>query len=225
MLVRDWMTVNVITLGVNSSIVDVADILRGKDIRQFPVVDARGHLVGIVSDRDIRDAMPSKFIPGDCADGREGGLCTLTAGDIMTLGPLTVTPDMPIDAVAEILVRHKVGGLPVVEGSELVGIITQADVMRFLCAASGSMRSGARFAFRLAAPPASLSELLSDIREMGLIFTSVFTANDARHPGQRNAYIRVEGLGEHSVEQLVERFQKKYEVLFYVNEGVTVDVL
>jgi acetoin utilization protein AcuB len=60
---------------------------------------------------------------------------------------------------------------------------------------------------------------------MGLTFTSVLTANDRRHLGFRNVYIRVEGLGENSVEQLVERFQEKYVVLFYVNEGVTVDVL
>ena len=225
MLVRDWMTVNVVTLGVNSSVIDAADILRNKDIRQFPVVDARNKLVGIVSDRDIRDAMPSKFIPGDCLDGREGGLGTLTAGDIMTLGPITVTPDTAINAVAEILVRHKIGGLPVVEGGELVGIVTQADVMRFLCAASGSARSGTQLAFRLESHPGPLSQLLTDVRTMGLTFTSVLTANDRRHLGFRNVYIRVEGLGENSVEQLVERFQEKYVVLFYVNEGVTVDVL
>jgi acetoin utilization protein AcuB len=224
MLVRDWMTVNVITLGVNSSVMDAADILRQKDIRQFPVVDGQGVLAGIVSDRDIRDAMPSKFIPGDCADGREGGLNTLTAGDIMTPGPLTVAPDTAINAVAEILVRHKIGGLPVVEGGKLVGIITQADVMRFLCAASGSLRSGTQFAFRLEARPGPLAALLTDIRELGLTFSSVFTANDIKQPGNRNAYIRVEGLGGRSVEQLVELFQKKYVVLFYVNEGVTVDV-
>ncbi|WP_285905833.1 CBS and ACT domain-containing protein [Pseudodesulfovibrio pelocollis] len=224
MLVRDWMTENVVTLGVNSSVMDAADILRRKDIRQFPVMDAEGRLVGIVSDRDIRDAMPSKFIPGDCTDGREGGLNTLTAGDIMTPGPLTVAPDTSINAVAEILVRHKVGGLPVVEGGQLVGIITQADVMRFLCAAAGSLRSGVQLAFRLEARPGPLAELLTDIREMGLNFTSVFTAYDIRNPGTRNAYIRLEGPGGRAVEQLVETLQKKYMVLFYVNEGVTVDV-
>lgn len=224
MLVRDWMTVNVMTLGVNSSVMEAADILRQKDIRQFPVIDGQGVLVGIVSDRDIRDAMPSKFIPGDCTDGREGGLNTLTAGDIMTPGPLTVAPDTAINAVAEILVRHKIGGLPVVEGGKLVGIITQADVMRFLCAASGSLRSGTQLAFRLEARPGPLAALLTDIRDLGLTFTSVFTANDIKQPGSRNAYIRVEGLAGRSVEQLVELFQKKYVVLFYVNEGVTVDV-
>jgi len=69
MLVRDWMTKNVITLGLKTTVVDAAEIMRTKKIRQFPVIDVNGSLVGIVSDRDIRDAMPSKYLPGDAANG------------------------------------------------------------------------------------------------------------------------------------------------------------
>ncbi|MEF2230630.1 MAG: CBS and ACT domain-containing protein [Pseudodesulfovibrio sp.] len=224
MLVRDWMTVHVISLSVNSSVLDAADILREKNIRQFPVVDNDGGLAGIVSDRDIRDAMPSKFIPGDAVDGRSGGLCTLTAGDIMTLDPITASPDMAINEVADILVRHKIGGLPVVEGGRLVGIVTQADVMRFLCAAAGPMRSGTQFAFRLGARPADLARLLDDIRDLGLTYSSVFTITDLAHPGHRRVYIRIEGARERSVEELVDILQRKHTLLYYVNEGVTVDL-
>jgi len=221
MLVRDWMTVNVMSLGVNSSVLDAAEILREKNIRQFPVIDRNGILVGIVSDRDIRDALPSKFIPGDAATGKGGGLYTLTASDIMTFDPITVTSDTAMSEVVEILVKHKIGGLPVVVGGKIKGIITQADVLRFICTASGSMQGGTQFGIRLGARFGSLADLLCDIKEMGLVFTSVFTANDA---GSRNAYIRVEDLGDKSVEEAVEILQEKYDVLFYVNEGITVDV-
>ena len=224
MLVRDWMTVNVISLGVNSSVLDAAEILREKNIRQFPVVDNAGALVGIVSDRDIRDAMPSKFIPGDAVDGKQGGLYTLTAGDIMTLDPITATPDMAINEVADILVKHKIGGLPVAEGGQLIGIITQADVMRFLCAAAGPMRSGTQFAFRLEARPGPLARLLEDIRDLGLTYSSVFTISDLSQPGYRRVYIRIEGARERSVEELVDVLQAKHDLLYYVNEGVTVDL-
>lgn len=224
MLVRDWMTVNVISLGVNSSIMDAAEILREKNIRQFPVIDRDGKLVGIVSDRDIRDAMPSKFIPGDAVAERGGGLYTLTAGDVMTMDPITTTSDAAINDVAELLVKHKIGGLPVVDGGEMKGIITQADVLRFLCATSGSMRSGTQLAVQLESRPGPLADLLKEVREMGLIFTNVFTASDADRGGFRNAYIRLEDLGDMSVEGVVEQLQKNYTVLFYVNEGITVDI-
>lgn len=224
MLVRDWMTTNVLSLGVNSSVMDAAEILRERNIRQFPVIDSQGVLVGIVSDRDIRDAMPSKFLAGDAVREQGGGLYTLTAGDIMTLDPITVPSDMAIDEASDILVRNKIGGLPVVDGGELVGIITQLDVLRFLSAASGSLRSGTQMAFRLDHRPGSLSELLADIRQAGLHYTSVFTAHDKDATDRHNAYIRLEGPGDLSVEEIIRRFQDKYTILFYVNEGITVDV-
>ncbi|NDV18163.1 CBS domain-containing protein [Pseudodesulfovibrio sp. JC047] len=224
MLVRDWMTVNVISLGVNSSVLDAAEFLREKNIRQFPVIDSQGRLVGIVSDRDIRDAMPSKFIPGDSATERGGGLYTLTASDIMTSEPISVHSDTAMTEVAEVLVKNKVGGLPVVDAGRLKGIITQADVLRFLCTASGSLRGGAQFAIRMDGRPELLADLLCEIRNVGIIFTSVFTAHDPVHSGYTNAYVTVADMGDMSVEEVVNILQEKYELLFYVVEGVTVDM-
>ncbi len=223
MLVREWMTRNVITLGANSSVLDAAAILREKNIRQFPVVDDDGLLVGIVSDRDIRDAMPSKYIAGDAASN--GGLSTLSAGDIMTLDPITVNKDMAMDIVAETLVSNKIGGLPVVEGKKLIGIITQADVMRFMSSATGAIRGGIQFAFRLEAKPGPLASLLNDLRDKSVVFTSVFTSYELENPGYRHAYIRVSGVGDRSVEELVNYLQANYTLLYYVNEGVTVDIV
>ena len=224
MLVRDWMTVNVISLGVNSSVLDAAEILREKNIRQFPVIDSRGSLVGIVSDRDIRDAMPSKFIPGDLAMERGGGLYTLTAGDIMTLDPISVTSDAAMAGVAEILVKHKVGGLPVVDGGKMIGIITQADVLRFLCATSG-FAQGAQFCIRMDGRQGFLPDLLCDMKDLDVVFTSVFTAVDPGHAGSRNVYVSIADMGEKGVEDVVESLHSKYEILFYVIEGVTVDMV
>jgi len=225
MLVRDWMTVNVISLGVNSSVLDAAEILREKNIRQFPVIDSAGKLVGIVSDRDIRDAMPSKFIPGDHVTERGGGLYTLTAEDIMTMEPISTSSDAAMTEVAEILVKHKVGGLPVVDAGQLSGIITQADVLRFLCTASGSMRGGAQFGIRLDGRSGLLAQILCDLRDLGVAFTSVFTAHDPVKSDFCNAYVSVADLGDMSVEEVVDALQERYELLFYVNEGVTVDMI
>ncbi|WP_247648440.1 CBS and ACT domain-containing protein [Pseudodesulfovibrio sp. zrk46] len=215
------MTKNVISLGVNSSVMDAAEILHEKNIRQFPVIDSSGHLVGIVSDRDIRDAMPSKFIPGDAVTHKGGGLYTLTASDIMTMDPITVSSNSAINEVAELLVKYKIGGVPVVDDGELTGIITQADVLRFLTAATGSKHTGTQLAFRLDARPGPLAGLLCDLRDLGITFSSVFTANDGGH---RNTYIQVEDLGDSSMETIIERLQDKYDLIFYVNEGITVDM-
>lgn len=220
MLVRDWMTKNVITLGLKTTVVDAAEIMRTKKIRQFPVIDVKGSLVGIVSDRDIRDAMPSKYLPGDSAIG--SSLDSLRAADIMTPEPMTVTPATPIDLVANILLRHKFGGLPVVdEASRLVGIVTVADVFRFLCAASGVQRGGPQIAVRLEAKPGPLTAMLQFLRSEGIRFASVFTSHDPASPGFRNAYLRVSDLGEHSMDSLIATLKGKYTVLFFVEDGRT----
>jgi acetoin utilization protein AcuB len=220
MLVRDWMTKNVITLGLKTTVVDAAEIMRTKKIRQFPVIDVKGSLVGIVSDRDIRDAMPSKYLPGDAANG--GSLDSLRAADIMTPEPLTVSPITPIDLVANILLRHKFGGLPVVdEVGRLVGIVTVADVFRFLCAASGVQRGGPQIAVRLEAKPGPLAAMLQFLRSEGVRFASVFTSHDPAAPGFRNAYLRVSDLGEHSMDSLIATLKGKYTVLFFVEDGRT----
>ncbi|WP_229590899.1 CBS domain-containing protein [Pseudodesulfovibrio sediminis] len=219
------MTINVISLGVNSSVLDAAEILREKNIRQFPVIDSAGLLVGIVSDRDIRDAMPSKFIPGDPISEQGGGLYTLTAEDIMTMDPISVPSDAAMTEVAELQVKHKIGGLPVVDSGQLMGIITQQDVLRYLCTASGSLRGGAQFAVRMDGRANLLAELLCDLRELGVFFSSVFTAHDAVNSGFSNAYVSIEDMGDMSVDEVVDILQKKYLLLFYVAEGVTVDLM
>lgn len=220
MLVRDWMTKNVITLGLKTTVVDAAEVMRTKKIRQFPVIDENGGLAGIVSDRDIRDAMPSKYLPGDSATG--GGLIKLRASDIMTSEPLTVSPLTPMDMVASVLQRHKFGGLPVVdEAGRLLGIITVADVMRFLCTASGVQRGGPQLAFRLDAKPGPLAELLEFLRAEGVRFTSVFTTHDHADPGYRNVYLRIGHLGEHTLDSLLELLTPKYTLLFSVVDGRT----
>lgn len=224
MLVRDWMTKNVISLGVNSSVMDAAELLRERNIRQFPVIDSKAKLVGILSDRDVRDAMPSKFIPGDMAPEKGGGLYTLRAEDIMTLDPITVSSDTTMDMVAEMLVKNKVGGLPVVDKGELVGIVTQADVMRFLCYSSASSHGGAQFALRFTDGTAQLQTLMAGLDKLGIQVGSLFISTDVNRPGSRRLHLRIPDLGDRTVEDLLEFLQQENEVLYYVNEGVAVDL-
>jgi acetoin utilization protein AcuB len=221
MLVRDWMSKNVITLGLKTTVVDAAEIMRTKKVRQFPVIDENGRLVGIVSDRDIRDAMPSKYLPGDSVTG--GTLASLRAADIMTAEPTTVSPITPMDMVANLLQRHKFGGLPVTdEAGRLVGIITVADVMRFLCTASGLQRGGPQIALRLPAKPGPLADLLDFLRTEGVRFGTVLTSHDPTNPAFRHAYVRFIDMGGHDLESLVATLRPKYDLLFSVEDGRTV---
>ncbi len=106
MLVGDWMTEEVLTLMPGAPIINAMEMMRDAGIRQIPVTEASGLVVGIVSDRDVRDAMPSKFLPGDNAAGKGDGLMGLKIKDIMTHDPYIVSPDTCMEVAAEILLER-----------------------------------------------------------------------------------------------------------------------
>jgi acetoin utilization protein AcuB len=119
MKVRDWMTPNPRTIGEHDRLERARELMDAGGFRHLPVVDAAGRFVGIVTDRDVREHF------GHLRDTR----VTAAAVD----RPATIAPDDPIEAAAAVLLRRKIGGLPVVEGDErLVGMITETDVLRGL---------------------------------------------------------------------------------------------
>lgn len=119
MRVRDWMTLGPRAIGPDALLAEARELMAGGRFRHLPVVDRDGRLTGILSDRDVREHS------GHLADTR------VTAAVVEP--PLTVGPDDSIEAVADILLERKIGGLPVVDAEgRLVGMITETDLLRGL---------------------------------------------------------------------------------------------
>jgi CBS domain-containing protein len=129
--VSDWMTKNVITTRRQTAIASAHQIMSEKNIRRLPVVDD-GKLVGIVTIGDVREASPSDATTLSIWE-LNYLWAQLTVEKIMTRNLLTVKPETPILDAAEIMLEHKVSGLPVVnDKGALVGIITESDIFRML---------------------------------------------------------------------------------------------
>jgi acetoin utilization protein AcuB len=126
--VRDLMTTDPGTVKPDAPLRDVLQKMKVEGCRQLPVIDDQGQVIGIVTDRDIRLAMNSPIIlHGRWQD--EQLLLTATASSCMTPNPIVVSPDMPAYRAAEMLSAYKFGALPVVENSQLIGIITVTDFL------------------------------------------------------------------------------------------------
>lgn len=127
MYVRDKMTWNVITITPDQSLRMARERMRKHGIRRLPVVKD-GQLVGMVTDRDVRQAWAS---PATSLSTHEllYLLDRVTVQEVMTPKVLTVTPDTPLVEAARLLHDHKIGGLPVVDGRAVVGIITEMDLL------------------------------------------------------------------------------------------------
>lgn len=130
MKVRDVMTPNPITIEPEHSIGIALARMRRGGFRRLPVV-RDGELIGIVTDRDLRLAMNSPFVM------REGWYDNYLMEHIevrtcMTENPITIGPDADLVEAVRLLKDNKIGGVPVVKDDELVGILTETDLLNFL---------------------------------------------------------------------------------------------
>jgi CBS domain-containing protein len=129
-LVRDWMTVNPITVIPRTTLPEAHQLMKESNIRRLPVVD-HGRLVGIVTLGDVREAQPSIATSLSIYE-LNYLLSKLTVDKIMTRNPVTISPEASIREAARLMLEHKIGGLPVMDGERLVGIITESDIFRVL---------------------------------------------------------------------------------------------
>jgi acetoin utilization protein AcuB len=128
MLVKNWMRRSAITVEPETGVKTAFSLLKKHRIRQLPVVKD-GMLVGIVTDRDLRKPeLPVVF--STSGSGPYKLEDRVKVGDIMTMEVITVTENTPIEEAVNLLLKHKINGLPIVStDGRLSGIITTSDIL------------------------------------------------------------------------------------------------
>jgi acetoin utilization protein AcuB len=151
LLVSDSMAREIVTLSPDETAATALALCRERRIRHLPILQ-EGRLVGIVSDRDLRSSTPAF---GD--QERAAALQRVMVEDVMAREVLTADPEDPIEQAANTMRERKIGCLPVLEGGELVGIITASDVMEALVYLVGAHEPGSRMEVALPDRPGSLA--------------------------------------------------------------------
>ncbi|HUR70727.1 MAG TPA: CBS domain-containing protein, partial [Candidatus Limnocylindrales bacterium] len=128
--VEDWMTESVLAVDTYDSIAIARQLMAKHRINQLPVLD-NDHLVGIVTDRDIRDAYPTSMMI-DQTQAIDSFAEKVTVEEVMTHDVLIVRPQTPLSAAVGLLRKHRIGALPVVQEKNLVGIITRSDILDYV---------------------------------------------------------------------------------------------
>ena len=213
MPVQNWMTTDVVSVGPDTSLLKVGKLMKDHHIRRIPVVDDNGQVVGIISDRDVRDASPSKATTLDMYE-MHYLLAELKAKNIMTAKPITVKPTDTVEQAALIMLDNKVGGLPVVDDNgKLVGIISDHDVFKALVDITGARMGGLQFAIELPDQPGTARPLFDLLRAHNARLLSVLTVSNA--DGNRHLFIRVRDLENSKAEQeLMDGVGKLGKVLY-----------
>ena len=139
MLVYHWMTPFPITVSPTTSLAEARELFVMKGIRHLPVCEGE-RLVGIVTDRDIRMALPSPLTSLSVWTLRLSECAQVDA--VMTRGVITIAADAPLLDAVQLMLAHRIGALPVTAEGRLVGIISQMDVMRALAQVLGAPAAG-----------------------------------------------------------------------------------
>ncbi|ACX51204.1 CBS domain containing protein [Ammonifex degensii KC4] len=187
MFVRDCMTANPITITKDTPIFQALEIINKHKIRHLPVVQD-GKLIGIVTERGLLRISPS---PASTLSVYELNyiLAKLTVAEAMVKNPITTTPDTPIEEAALVMREHKIGCLPVLEKGQLVGIITQTDMVEALVRLFNLRKAGSRLVIEATDRIGVLAEITSFFREKGISIRSLATLE--REPGVYHLTLRL----------------------------------
>ncbi len=133
--VADWMSEGVLAVETFDSIAIARQLMAKHRVNQLPVLD-KDSLVGIVTDRDIRDAYPTSMMINR-TEAIDRFAEKITIEEVMTHDIFVVQPEIPLAKAVGLLRKHRIGSLPVVKNRQLVGIITRSDILDFVLSADG----------------------------------------------------------------------------------------
>jgi acetoin utilization protein AcuB len=206
MKVKHWMRKKLIVCSKDDTILDALHMMKENDIRRLPVVDGY-KLLGIITEKDIKDFSPSKASTLDIYE-MHNVLAKSTVSDAMNSEVVSVMPEDPIEKAALILKESRFGGLPVVnENSELVGIITAVDIFDIFAESMGFAYSSTRIAIELLDRKGALAEMTSIMKEydVNIISLATFFFKD-RPKNSRDVVMRVNGDKE-NIQKAIEKLQ------------------
>ena len=196
------MRTNLITIAPDTSIFKAREMMDNHKISHLPVTDGKAHLLGIVTDRDLRQAWAS---PATTLSVHELTyvLQKLTVANIMTRKVVTATADMSIERAARLLREHKIGALPVLKNDRLVGMITASDLMEVFLTALGLGDDTRRFSILVRDRIGIVAEVGKRMQEAEISIRSIIIIPLRGHEGVWQFMVRVN----------MEDFEKAIETL------------
>lgn len=221
MLIRDWMAKDVITVSPDTSMMKASKALKANNISRVPVVDEKGHVIGIVSDRDIKEASPSKATTLDIHE-LYYLLSEIKVKDIMTVDPLVTSPTNTVENAAIMMIEKDFGGLPVVEeDGKLVGIITVSDIFNVLITISGARHGGVQFGVRLPNEAGTLRPILTLMREHKARIVSILSSMEEEEgKGTREVNFRIMPMERTQENKIIEDLKDKFDITFWARDNV-----
>jgi acetoin utilization protein AcuB len=216
MLVKNWMSKNVVAVDVNDSMQLAIYTLQDNKIKLLPIT-SEGRLVGIVSDRDLKKASPSDATTLDMHELLYL-ISRIKISDLMIKNPITVLPDYTIEEAAQLLLEHKISGLPVLDSKgNLVGIITKSDIFRALIAITGLGKKGIQIGIRFKDIPGPIKEVRELIHSRRGRTASILSSAENAPEGYLHVYLRIYDIDRDILPDLLKELENIGTLLYVVD--------
>ncbi|MGZ3591865.1 MAG: CBS and ACT domain-containing protein [Thermodesulfobacteriota bacterium] len=188
---REKIQKNPVTIGPDASFYEARNLIHEKGVRHLPVIDKNNVLVGIVTDRDIREAAPSDATLLSVQElnyllGKLKVSSFMTPKDKL----ITISPDTIIEEAVQLMHDHKIGCLPVLEGGKLYGLFTETDALDHLVDIFGFKQKGTRLTLALEDKPGTMLAILEVFKKHNVNIISIVTPSFMVE-GKRIAAIRI----------------------------------
>lgn len=215
MPVQDYMSKDLITVDEDASIMKASKLMKHNNIRHLPVL-RKGRLAGIISDRELKEATPSKATTLDIHEMYHL-LDQITVKSLMPKHLYTIGPEQTVEKAAAIMLKHNISALPVVDSKGgLQGIITDGDIFKAFVSISGINQAPLAMAIELKDEPGSIKAVTDVIRAHGGRIGSILTGYEDAPEGFRRVFIRAREVTDEK--RLLQDLEPHYKILYYMHE-------
>lgn len=168
MIIEEIMNRNVVTINKDTTIETALQLLNKHRVRHLPIVNSDNEVIGIISDRDIRDASPSIFHKEEHLEDFQKPISSIMVKNVITAHPLDF-----VEEVASIFFEHQIGCIPVTEEDKLIGIVTETDILHTLVLLMGANQPSSQIEVRVENITGKLAEIASIFKNKNVNITSV----------------------------------------------------
>lgn len=204
MLIKQWMTHEVVSVLPDTSLLKCKSLLRDMNISHLPVVDKQGHVVGLLCDDDIKEFSPQHTTGLEVLELLDI-LAETPAKQIMVVAPHIIHIDETVENAAILMDEKRVNCLPVVDSNDkLVGIVTESDIFKTFISITGSRTESVQMAFVLENKPGTLRAILDRLKEAKARVVTVLS--NIRDDGRRGVTLRFRGEERAVEDELIKEF-------------------
>jgi len=190
MLIKDWMATAILTVDANTSVMRATRTIKENNIRRLPVM-SHGKLIGVITDRDLKEASPSTTSDIDIHE-MYYLLSEMKVKDVMTDKCIALKQDDTLEKAALVMLKERISGIMVVDDEEnLVGLLSETDIMRGFIQATGIQDGSYQYVVDMPDAPGSTTRVIDLLRKKDARVLSILTSFGDARKGAKRVSIRI----------------------------------